>query len=138
MALIKSWIPIVDESGSFKEISGWDVVLKHIYTVLMTTPGSRSWQPEFGCRLNELLFEPSGTVTTENLRNEVEYAMRWVPYVSVISVNVSIVPITSRGAGVAAQINMVVKYNNETLPIGISVPSNLDKLNGTIYDVGIQ
>lgn len=132
---IKSWFPIADESGNFKEESGWNVILKQIYTVLMTPIGTRQWQPEFGSHLQEYLFAHSDS--KDEISNDVRQSFKWLPHVTLISCDVTIESLTSR-SGVSAKIDLVVEYENEQLPIGLVIPSNLDSLDGTIYDIGLR
>lgn len=131
---ITGWYPVFDESYNFKECTGWDVVLKDIFTVLVTRPGSRQWQPEFGCRLLDMLFEVN--LNEEHFVNAVKEAFYWLPYVSLSDVQCKITPMQN-GRGNKAVVSMKVKYDGETKNVSFKIPGHMDLLNGSLYGVGV-
>ena len=53
-----------------------------LYTVIFTNPGDRVMMPTFGCRLQEMLFEPMTGKTNDFIREEIKRAAKtWVPEV---------------------------------------------------------
>lgn len=51
-------------SGNFATIAGIQVLLQDIQTLLLTIPGERVNEPEFGCGLRELIWDNTTTVAT--------------------------------------------------------------------------
>lgn len=135
MSTIYSWLPTPDESGNFKKESGWNVILKQIYMVLMTPKNSRQWQPDFGSRIHEYLFEH--TDNKDAIESEVRSSFAWLPHVKLVAVSVTVDMDTGRG-GAVARVDITVEWNNEQLPVGIVIPSNLDDLDGSIYNIGLK
>ena len=96
-----------DKDDNFVELYGWDVVLRHIFTVLVTRPGSRQWQPEFGCRLLDLLFDNTSNESSYN--DIIKDAFRWIPYVPLTKVNSKLQKMTN-GSGYKLSIALTVSY----------------------------
>lgn len=131
---ITSWYPYFDASGNFVELKGWDVVLRQIFTVLVTRPGTRQWQPEFGCTLLDMLFEP---VSNESQFNDIiKAAFKWLPHVTLQSVNCSIVDMSNH-TGKQVKIALKVGYSGETRDVSFIIPPQLDLLNGQIHNIKV-
>jgi phage baseplate assembly protein W len=79
----------VNARGEVALASGERDVEQSIRIILGTRPGERVMRPEFGCRAQELLFEPR-TVATESLmkRYVSEALRRWEPRINVQGVTV--------------------------------------------------
>ncbi len=79
----------VNARGEVALASGERDVEQSIRVILGTRPGERVMRPEFGCRAQELLFEPR-TVATESLmkRYVTESLRRWEPRINVQGVTV--------------------------------------------------
>jgi uncharacterized protein len=79
----------VNARGEVSLVSGERDVEQSIRIILGTRPGERVMRPEFGCRAQELLFEPR-TVATESLmkRYVSEALRRWEPRINVQGVTV--------------------------------------------------
>jgi len=66
-------------SGEVAHVAGHDRVKALILQVLLTTPGERVHEPEFGCGLLDLVFEPLSAVTIATLRYRVRRGLiRWL------------------------------------------------------------
>lgn len=51
-----------------------------VYQIVMTTPGERWWQPEWGCRAKLLLFENATNTIKETMRSLIYEALtKWEP-----------------------------------------------------------
>lgn len=46
-------------TGNFQAISGLQVLLQDIQTLLLTMPGERPFRPDFGCNLHSMVWENS-------------------------------------------------------------------------------
>ena len=59
----------------------------NIKNLLLTYPGERVGQPEFGSRLRELCFEQIDDTLPERIEEEVRRAVSvWLPYINIIEV----------------------------------------------------
>ncbi len=78
-----------DARGQIVLVTGSEDIDQSILIILRTRPGERVMRPTFGCRANELLFEPRSASTVSLLQNYVLEALRmWEPRIDVVSVNV--------------------------------------------------
>ena len=85
---------------------------KHnLRNLLLTYPGERAGNPEFGCRLREICFEPIDS----NLPTRIEETVRkdistWLPYINVQEVN------TLNEEGDENKIFVQIKYSTTLNP----------------------
>ena len=68
--------PVIDETGNFKSISGIDVLINSVRTLLMTPLGHYPFDPEYGSLLYKKLFEMADNQTLKEIRFEVESRVR--------------------------------------------------------------
>ena len=60
----------------------------NIRNLILTYPGERVNQPEFGCRLRDLLFEQLDDELPTRIEEEVRRSIgQWLPYVNVVTVD---------------------------------------------------
>jgi phage baseplate assembly protein W len=79
----------IDPRGEIALASGARDIEQSIRIILGTRPGERVMRPEFGCRANEMLFEPRNSATETRMQQYVEQALRrWEPRIEVQEVNV--------------------------------------------------
>jgi len=126
---------MLDKDGNFVELYGWDVVLRHIFTVLVTRPGSRQWQQEFGCKLLDLLFENASTNETQ-YADVIRGAFRWIPYVTLRDVQAKLSKRTN-GNGYNLSISLSVGYAGETRNVNFVIPPQMDLMNGQIHSIKV-
>ncbi len=79
-----------DARGQIVLVTGSEDIDQSIRIIISTTPGERVMRPTFGCRANELLFEPRTAGTISMLQDYVYEALRmWEPRIEVLNVTVS-------------------------------------------------
>jgi phage baseplate assembly protein W len=84
-----AWPLQVDSRGGLALAHGERDLEQAIQIILETAPGERVMRPEFGCRANEMLFEPRNSATETRMQQYVEQALRrWEPRIEVQEVNV--------------------------------------------------
>lgn len=65
-----------------------DNIRQCISVILGTKPGERQMLPEFGCRINELMFAPNTAATASSISYHVRRALaRWEPRIEVKAVD---------------------------------------------------
>ena len=69
---IYDYDPFIGPTGDFRKISGIDVAIRSIRTLLLTPLGFYPFDPEYGSLLYKKLFEPAD----ENTIKEIEYEIR--------------------------------------------------------------
>lgn len=86
----------------------------NIRNLILTYPGERVNQPEFGCRLRELLFEQIDDELPTRIEEEVRRSIsQWLPYVNVVQVDT----LTEEGDKnkVFVQVKYTTTLNPETI-----------------------
>ena len=62
---------------------------QNLKMVVLTNPGERIMQPDFGAGIRQLLFEPANTNTVEDVKNRIQTQVnRYLPYINLIELNV--------------------------------------------------
>ena len=76
--------PKIDAQGGISLTNNQNEIEQSILIILGTTPGQRVMRPNFGCRLNELIFSPNNSHTAAQARRYVEEALgMWEPRINV-------------------------------------------------------
>ena len=86
----------------------------NIRNLILTYPGERVNQPEFGCRLRDLLFEQLDDELPNRIEEEVRRSIsQWLPYVNVVTVDT----LTEEGDEnkVFVQVKYTTTLNPETI-----------------------
>ena len=135
MAKLTNYYPDFDASGNFKQCDSWENVLREIFTVLVTRPGTRQWNPEFGCRLLELLFE-YGVQESQFVDVIKEAFVKWLPHVDLESVTCSISKMPD-SVGQKATLKLKIAYAGESKTVGFDITPHMDLLNGAVHQINI-
>ena len=86
---IYDYSPFINEFGDFASISGINVIIQSLRTLLMTPLGHYPFDPEYGSLLYKQLFEMSDSITSTIIKNEVSTrAMRYDSRIKIIDVSV--------------------------------------------------
>lgn len=82
--------PLAVQRGSVRSSGGEDSIRESIILILSTARGERVMRPDFGCRLNELVFSPNTMSTATLLRSFIEEALQnWDPRIEVDDITVT-------------------------------------------------
>jgi phage baseplate assembly protein W len=87
----RGWkFPVSVEDGKIASSEGEDSIKESIRIILSTAKGERVMRPDFGCDINELVFEPVKTSTATLIDFHIREALLiWEPRIDVLNVNVS-------------------------------------------------
>ena len=91
-----------------------NAIARSVRNIVMTYPGEKFFQPDFGSRVSRLLFENVDDITASQIQEEIEYSINnYEPRVSLVNVSVvadndnasfdAIITYDIVGADVAAQ-----------------------------------
>lgn len=131
---IHDWYPYFDKDMNFVELYGWDIVLRHIFTVLVTRIGTRQWQPKFGCKLLDRLFDAEAS--EDDIIGDIKTAFSWLPHIDLVSTTCKMEPMPD-GKGRRAAIQLRVNYEGEEKDVNFIIPAYMDLLNGTIHKIQV-
>lgn len=83
--------PISAKKARIRTSAGNDSIKESIILILGTTIGERVMRPEFGCRLNEMVFASNDMGTATLIQNFVEEAlMKWEPRIKVNDITATV------------------------------------------------
>jgi len=87
----RGWrFPVAVANGRMAASEGEEKIRESILIILGTSKGERIMRPEFGCSINDLVFEVNNTATTTLVAYHVEQALqKWEPRIEVLNVFVS-------------------------------------------------
>jgi phage baseplate assembly protein W len=98
-------------------VSGTEAVKRSIKNLLLTVAGEVPFFPDFGCRLNYLLFEPIDPVTTVQIESEIRATIEgFEPRVTIRSITVTPTPDENR-----YQIDLSIALINLASPITLTL-----------------
>jgi phage baseplate assembly protein W len=106
----------INAKGGLALAIGENDILQAINIILRTMPGERVMRPEFGCRIQELVFAPRTTETYNLIVIYVTEALnRWEPRITVQHVDVN--DSEDNPGGVFIEISYVVNdtYNERSI-----------------------
>ena len=107
---------------------------KHnLRNLLLTYPGERAGNPEFGCRLREVCFEPS----TENLPSKiqsiiVEAVNQFLPYINIVDVETLTEPNQQEKIFVSIKFSTTLDPQiNQALTLDVTEATEVDNTGST-------
>jgi len=97
----------VGPHGGFAMVSETDEIDEAITLIIGTSPGERRMRPQFGCRIQELVFAPLNSETVGSAIRYVEEALGlWEPRIDVDSIEVDL----DQASQDAAELRIIVNY----------------------------
>ncbi len=126
-------LPELSPKGDFYESRNIGVILQSIFVILATPPGSRVWQPEFGCNITKLLFSLETEDVLNEAKQEVRYALeKWEPRIRVLDVQSEFIGDRfNKGISITVKFNYTDRDYTYTFP----VMENLDMLSQSLYSL---
>lgn len=87
----RGWkFPFSAQRGNINGSDGEESIKESIQLILSTAKGERVMRPDFGCRLQELVFAPNNMSTATLIKTFIEEAIRnWEPRVEVLDISVT-------------------------------------------------
>lgn len=104
--------PKIDAQGGVALTNTRSEILQSVEIILSTSPGQRVMRPNFGCRLNELVFAPNNSHTAAQARRYVEEALgMWEPRIQVL--NVAVRPDPEEHARLLIEVDYEIRANHD-------------------------
>ena len=67
-----------------------NAIARSVRNIVMTVPGEKFFEPDFGSRVSKLLFENVDDITASQIREEIEYSIvNYEPRVKILSITVN-------------------------------------------------
>ena len=97
-------------------------VRESICVILRTRRGERIERPDFGCGLDQFLFEPNSLATLRLIQEEVKQAIgRWEPRVRLQDVVTEVSPADPRAVDITVSYRLVVSGQAERLRLTVAL-----------------
>lgn len=86
--VLQGSLPELSSDGDFYVSSDLEVILQSIWTILVTRPNDRVWNPEFGCGIMDYLYDINDQKTRTKIETTTKEALeRWEPRIKVTEVS---------------------------------------------------
>ncbi len=77
-------------SGDLIALKNENAIARAVRNIILTTPGEKFFDPDFGSNINEILFENVSEITADSIKEEIENSLQnYEPRVEIIEVNVN-------------------------------------------------
>jgi len=130
-------LPEISSTGDFYQSEDVEVIIQSLYVILMTPLESRPWQPEFGCKLREYLWDLNDDQTLDNIKNDVQSAIR--RWENRIIANEVVVERVDQSAGTpAVTVRVDFTFNRKDYSHTFQLGADTDLLNLSIYQLKID
>lgn len=77
-------------AGNFEPVSGVDMLLQDIQSLLLTSPGSRVYRPTYGCGLQNLIWSNIDEVISQGPQEIRSAISKFEPRITVTAINSSV------------------------------------------------
>ena len=102
----------LNNQGKIGLTTGHDEISQSIHIILSTRPGERVMRPDFGCRIQELIFAPNDISTAATAERYIREALgRWESRIAVTTVNVT--PNEDQNGVLMIQVNYEIKKTHD-------------------------
>lgn len=113
--------PRVGPNGRLVWSSGEENVRESICIILRTRPGERILLPDFGCGLDQYLFEPNSVATLRLIQEEVKRALaRWEPRIKLDDVRVAVNLSDPRAVDITILYTLIATQRREQVNLSVS------------------
>lgn len=113
--------PRVGANGRLVWSSGEENVRESICIILRTRPGERILLPDFGCGLDQYLFEPNSVATLRLIQEEVKRSLtRWEPRIKLDDVRVAVSPSDVRAVDITIMYTLIATQRREQVNLSVS------------------
>lgn len=103
--------------GDIRPITDTNAISKSIRNIILTRPGERPFNSQFGCNIENYLFEPADAITKYQIGREIEYSItRFEKRVELEEVIIDDIPEMN-----TYNINIKVRMKNRTEPFDIKL-----------------
>ena len=114
--------PRVGPDGHLIWSSGEENVRESICIILRTRPGERLQLPDFGCGLDQYLFEPNNVSNLRLIQESVKQSLtRWEPRVKLDDIRVALNPADPTVVDITILYTLIATRKREKVNLSVSV-----------------
>ena len=116
-----SFPPRVGPDGCLVWSSGELNVRESICIILRTRPGERLQLPDFGCGLEQFLFEPNNVANLRLIQEAVKQALtRWEPRIKLDDVRVALNPADAQMVDITVLYTLIATQKRERVDLAVT------------------
>lgn len=114
--------PRVAPNGQMLWSAGELNVRESICIILRTRPGERLQLPDFGCGLEQFLFEPNNVANLRLIQEAVKQALtRWEPRIKLDDVRVALNPADAQMVDITVLYTLIATQKRERVDLAVTV-----------------
>jgi phage baseplate assembly protein W len=114
--------PRVGPDGRLVWSSGEENVRESICIILRTRPGERLQLPDFGCGLDQYLFEPNNVANLRLIQESVKQSLtRWEPRIKLDDIRVALNPADPQMVDITILYTLIATQKRERVNLSVNV-----------------
>ena len=114
--------PRVGPDGRLVWSSGEENVRESICIILRTRPGERLQLPDFGCGLDQYLFEPNNVANLRLIQESVKQSLtRWEPRIKLDDIRVALNPADPQMVDITILYTLIATQKREKVNLSVNV-----------------
>lgn len=118
---LADYVPTIAPNGDFKRVTNLETILLSWNNILLTPLRTYTFDPDYGCELYKMVFEPADNTTIDKIKNEViSRLQRFDDRAKIIDVTIQFLT-NKKGF----TISVIVDYNGEQSELGLTLDSSL-------------
>jgi phage baseplate assembly protein W len=118
---VADYIPTISSQGDFKRTTNLDTILLSWNNILLTPIRTYTFDPEYGCELYKMVFEPADESTIEKIKNEIIGKLQTYDDRAIIT-GITVQYLTNKKG---FTISIEVEYEGETTQLGITLDDSI-------------
>ena len=129
-------LPEISPTGDFYLSEDVEVIIQSLFIILNTKTESRVWQPEFGCKLKEYIWDILDERTLDNIKSDLENAIRrWEPRIVVNKLTVEKISDMSTMNTPTVKIEISFKFDRQDYTHTFEVGANTSMMDLSVYQL---
>jgi len=113
---LNDYVATISSSGDFKKVHDINVILTSWINILLTPKRTYIFDPEYGSKLHQILFDPVDDTTIDRIKSEIEDSlMTYDDRARIESINVQLSPDSKK-----VQVDILVSYEGEEKELSLT------------------
>lgn len=118
---VADYIPTIAPQGDFKRVTNLDAILLSWNNILLTPVRTYTFDPEYGCELYKMVFEPADTQTITKIKDEIlNKLQRYDNRARITDIQVQFLT-NKKGFTISIQ----VEYDGDTQQLGLTLDDSM-------------
>jgi len=118
---VADYVPTISPQGDFKRVTNLDAILLSWNNILLTPRRTYTFDPDYGCNLYKMVFEPADTQTVQKIKDEILGRLQTYDNRARIT-NIQVDYLTNKKGFV---VSIDVEYEGETSQLGLTLDDSM-------------